>query len=229
MYSETRVSTPIDPSTKDINTPAEEDSSVAETLRREWHEYITNPWMLVVVLLILFGLLSQLKSRHVVTESNAVGQEFPQLYMTDVNVREFNDLGELAYQIRTEQITQYQIDLNAPSPEDYYLLRQPVFTFYEKHPTPWQISSINARGLADGKVMDLQGDVVIQQDSNEFGLLTANTETLTIHTDTQFAQTDKAVTMRSPKSQMDAIGMKANLQENHIEMLSNVKVVYEPQ
>ncbi len=44
----------------------------------------------------------------------------------------------------------------------------------------------------------------------------------------QYAETSKAVKMRSPRGQHEAIGMRADLSKDHIELLSEVRGTYEP-
>ena len=204
-------------------------ASTAIKSRSPWRDWLTNPWLLVAFLIVFFAVVSQFKSSGVISDAETDAVEFPQIYMTNVNIREYAENGDLTHQISTEKIVQYQIEADAPSARDYYLLHKPVFTFYDKNPTPWQASADIGQGLTDGKIIELKENVVIKQHTNDYGLLTLETQALQIETRSQFAHTDKAVTMRGPKAQVDAIGMQARLSENKVNMLSNVRVTYEQQ
>lgn len=194
--------------------------------RREW---LANPWLLAIFAVIGVGAFYWQSSLETLIAPHESAKEFPMIYMTGVNVREFGPSGELTHQITSDKIVQYQMNLEAASPNDYFLFTKPIFTFYENQPTPWQVSSESARGVAGGNLMTLSNNVVIQQDSVEHGLITAKTEELLINTKAQTAETDKPVNMRNNRMTIDAIGMQANLQDNNVLMKSNVKVFYAPQ
>lgn len=213
------------PNPQPLESEAPQEEAALQDNKRDW---FANPWILISFLVIAFCVFYWRNSLESIFVPQDSAKEFPIVYMNGANIREFSASGELHHQITSQEIVQYQVDLETPSADDYFLLIKPIFTFYEKHPTPWQVSSDNARGLIGGKVMTLTNNVVIQQDSAEHGLMTANTEELLIDTATQTAQTEQAVSMRNQRMTIDAIGMHADLQENSVLMKSNVKVFYAP-
>ena len=67
-----------------------------------------------------------------------------------------------------------------------------------------------------------------RQTSEKQGEITITTSDLRLNTREQFAETSKAVIMRTAKSQINAIGMRADIKRDYIQLLSNVKGTYEP-
>ena len=69
--------------------------------------------------------------------------------------------------------------------------------------------------------------MLARQTSEKQGEITIATSELRLNTQQQFAETDKAVTMRAAKSEITAVGMRAEMKREHIELLSHVKGTYE--
>lgn len=70
--------------------------------------------------------------------------------------------------------------------------------------------------------------MLLSQQSAEQGLITINTESLTAKPKQQFVETDKAVKIRAEQTQIDAIGMTADLATSQLQLNSQVNATYEP-
>ena len=80
----------------------------------------------------------------------------------------------------------------------------------------------------NGELFTLNTDVLVQQESQTQGIVSINTAELRLNTREQFAETSKAVTMRSAKTQLETTGLRAYIKQDRIELLSNVTGTYEP-
>jgi lipopolysaccharide export system protein LptC len=193
------------------------------------HQYIPIPWILAFTLVICFFAFSlRQKSDVVGYEYDSSG--FPQFYMKQVETREFDAQGKLHYQLSTPQVTHYQVHPDGPSDGDYTLIERPDMGFYDADETaaPWLVTAETGRSETNGQLIHLLDNVLVQQQTPSQGLIQITTSELRVRAKEQFAETDKAVKMRSAKGQIDAIGMDADLAQSRLQLKSQVKAVYDP-
>lgn len=193
-------------------------------------QYLPAPWLLVVALVACFVGLSLLRSQDdSPTLPTHNDKAFPQVFMNNVQTREYDEQGKLRYELSTPRISHYQVNPEAPSTDDYTLINAPQITFYDAgDKAPWRVTATHGRSEANGHLLRLLENVLIQQESTDQGLLQITTTELNVRTREQFAETDKAVNMRSAKGRMDAIGMSADLAESRVQLHSQVNAVYDP-
>ena len=193
------------------------------------HQYLPIPWLVVGLLFVLFFVFVLQPKKEQQRAPYGDSSSFPQFYMETIETREFDHQGQLHYQLNTPQITHVQIDPNSPSNADYTLIKQPQMQFYgDQQQAPWRLSAQWGRSENNDELLRVYDEVDMQQTSATQGLLQMTTSELRVRVKEQFAETDKAVKMRSAKGQIDAVGMKAQLSESRIELTSQVKAVYEP-
>lgn len=192
------------------------------------HQYVPAPWLIAFALVICFFAFSlRQKAELVGYEYDSSG--FPQIYMKAVETREFDAQGKLHYQLSTPQVTHYQANPDGTSDADYWLIERPDMAFYDAETTaPWLVTATSGRSEANGQLIRLLDNVLIQQRTPTQGLIQITTSELQVRASEQLAETDKAVTMRSAKGQIDAIGMDADLAQSRLQLKSQVKAVYDP-
>ena len=162
-------------------------------------------------------------------EPIAESSRFPQAYMTDIALREYNPTGTLSNTLATRSAEYFQINPQQMGPQDYTLLEQPRMIFSsESGVSPWYLTAEQGRINQNGEQVTLLDNVQAQQQSTTQGLIELLTSELHLHTVRQYAETDKAVKMRAQQGQLDTLGMKAFLSEDRIELLSQVRGIYEP-
>ncbi len=192
------------------------------------HQHIPGPWLIAGMLVLCYFLFSlRQKDDPVGYQYDPSG--FPQTFMKQVQTREFDSEGKLGFELTTPEVTLYQPDIEGPSAKDYTLIDAPKMIFYNtQNGTPWRLSATHGRSESNNELIRLLGDVVIQQNSPSQGLMRITTDELQVRTREQFAETDKAVKMRSAKGQIDALGMDADLVQSRLQLKSQVKAVYDP-
>lgn len=186
------------------------------------------PWLVVIVLVILFATMKYTNKEDSVAPAQVAVKNFPQSYITDVEVRQYDRDGSIHYQMNTPLIRRFQAK-STPSEQDYSLIETPVFMLINDPQKPgWFVTAQEGRLEGNDVWFTLTKEVLARQTSEKAGETTISTSDLRLNTQDQFAQTDKAVTMRAAKSQITAVGMRANMKREHIALLSNVKGTYEP-
>jgi lipopolysaccharide export system protein LptC len=192
------------------------------------HQYVPVPWLIAFALVVCFFAFS-LRQKTELAGYEYDSSGFPQIYMKAVETREFDAQGKLHYQLSTPQITHYQVNPEGPSDGDYTLIERPDMAFYDAEAkAPWLVTANSGRSEADGELIRLLDNVLIRQQTSTQGLIEITTSELQVRASEQFAETDKAVKMRSAKGQIDAIGMDADLAQSRLQLKSQVKAVYDP-
>ena len=186
------------------------------------------PWLVVVVLVIVFVTMKYSSPEDKATEQQEAAKIFPHTYLTEVEIRQFDQDGALHYQMNSPLIRSFQVK-DSPSTEDYSLFQTPVFVLVNDPQKPgWFVTAQEGRLDSENKWFTLTQDVLARQTSEKHGETTLTTTDLRLNTQDQFAETGKAVTMRAAKSEITGVGMRADMKREHIELLSNVKGTYEP-
>jgi lipopolysaccharide export system protein LptC len=190
---------------------------------------LPKQWLALIALLVM-GLLLLEKSPTVLLDPvDTESSEFPYAYMTNIETTEFDTSGEMRYKLTTPAARFYQLDPTTPGPQDYTLIDHPRILFYAEGDTsPWYLSAVKGRTDASGERVHLSTDVEAQQDSKRHGLIRVTTSELLVHPAQQYAETDKAVKMRARQNEIETQGMRAYLDEDRIELLSQVRGTYAP-
>ena len=186
------------------------------------------PWIVVLAVLVIFSLINYNSDTQPDSTPQNDEKPFPHFYLTEVNLYEFNAQGNLQVQMNTPLVRHFQPDEKA-SPRDFTLFASPHIIFAGRNDrADWDISASEGRSEKDGNLFILSNNVVATQQSDKQGLTTITTSELQVNSREQFAHTDKAVTMRTAKTQLNTVGLHADIQSDRIKLLSNVKGSYEP-
>lgn len=144
----------------------------------------------------------------------------PDFYMQGATVIQYSNRGHLKQQMDAQLIQHF--------PEgDFTLAEAPKITLFHSDGTPWYISAAKGRGTQNNDVIDLWDNVELQRTLPRT-TQNLNTEKLTIINSKNLALTDQKVTITDASTRLDATGMKAYIDENRIEFLSNVRVNHDP-
>ncbi|WP_111641164.1 LPS export ABC transporter periplasmic protein LptC [Marinimicrobium alkaliphilum] len=156
-------------------------------------------------------------------------ERFPNAYLRGAQSWEYDAEGALGYQLAAPEVEHFQQSPGRTSPRDYILFHNPEMTFHSADgDAPWQVRADTGRSEEEGERVTLEGQVRGWKRPVDGGLLELTTERLELRPEQQFAQTDKAVTIRTPQGVTRSIGMRAYLDQDRIELLANVRGDYEP-
>lgn len=112
----------------------------------------------------------------------------------------------------------------AVNPDETSELSHPYYVLYRAGGEPWHVRSERGRVSADGKVVMLLGKVDIwRNDASGARDLDVRTEDLRVLPDAEYGETAERVTIRTPASTSEGVGMRAWLDESRLELLSRVR------
>lgn len=114
--------------------------------------------------------------------------------------------------------------------DDTTELDTPHLTVFQDDEPPWEIDAEQAWVSADGSLVLLSGEVIIERAPGiETPPTTIITSNLRVQPREDYAETDEAVRVESESDWLDAIGMRAWLRPpSRITFLSDVKGSYVP-
>ena len=103
-------------------------------------------------------------------------------------------------------------------------LSNPRYVLYRAEGEPWHVRSERAQVSADGTVLLLMGKVDIwRNDASGARALDIRTEHLKVLPDSEYGETEEAVTIRTPAGTSTGVGMRAYLDETRFQLLSQVR------
>ncbi|GMG86602.1 LPS export ABC transporter periplasmic protein LptC [Biformimicrobium ophioploci] len=133
----------------------------------------------------------------------------------------FDKNGLLAYQFNSDKLTYFQY-----TRRDRADLVNPEIIFFEESEPRWQVTARTGRATNNGSNVVFRGNVVIER-SGAGAESKLSTSELQMKPHDKYAHTNKTVTISNLGSQITGKGMKADLNKNHLELLSEVESTYE--
>ena len=108
-------------------------------------------------------------------------------------------------------------------------LHQPELEIFRQDRPPIIVNADKGWVTSNNEVILLTGNVYLHQ-NDEFGNLKVEliTEDVRVLVDQKYAETDQPATLISGRTVVNSIGMRAYLQEQRLEFLSNVRTTIEP-
>ncbi|UTF59685.1 LPS export ABC transporter periplasmic protein LptC [Gilvimarinus sp. DA14] len=157
------------------------------------------------------------------TDTRAGVSIAPETYIIGMSDRAYDTAGTLKHTLHAERVDYYQAE-----GQNRGDIIAPQLEFYSEGKAPWYLSA--ARGTADNQhqTLMLEQEVTAHSDHPKFGRVTISTDDLLIDTQRQYAHTSKPVTMLSARGKTTATGLNADLDEGQIELLAEVKSLYDP-
>ena len=150
---------------------------------------------------------------------------YPNAIMDGATTRQFDANGNIEYELISDQIRFFE---ETEQYSDAYIeYKNPEFMFYaEDQREPITVTSEKGYSFDGGETIELNDKVTLVQPLENGELYQVDTDTLTILPTQQFAETDKPVIITQKIGVTTATGLKANLKQQRIELLSNVRGNY---
>lgn len=181
------------------------------------------------MLLVLAGgiMLWEFSPEQMLRDPEPVRADFPQAYVIGSHSRQFDEQGQLRYVLVTEEVNHYQYHANRASDRDYTWVENPDITLLDPEQPPWYLTAERGRSNPGDDSLTLIEQVRLWQEA-ERGLVEMTTPEITLWPERQFAKTYKPVKMRAPGGNQEAVGLEADLGEDRIQLLSEVRGTYAP-
>lgn len=177
-------------------------------------------FLLMIGLVVSFWLARDLLSPAAAEQGKEANT--PDSYMNDVHYVQYDNQGHWQSTLDVKHMVHY-------SQQDTAKLEQPRLISTGKDKLIWIITADHGISHDGGKVLDLQGHVVVQRlDNGTQKTMQLNTESLVAYPKKKYAETNQPVTITQPGSVMKAIGMTADMNTGDIKLLNQAQGVYEP-
>lgn len=108
-------------------------------------------------------------------------------------------------------------------------LQQPYLVLYDPGKPPWHVRSERGWVSPDNSLMLLLGEVHIWRNTRDGEPnLEIDTEDLRVFPEERIGETEQPVVISTPRSRTHSMGMRAYMEQNRLELLSQVRTVVEP-
>lgn len=142
-----------------------------------------------------------------------------EFYINNPLITQFNQQGALDSVMHSEQIRQNPADNSVD-------ITQPQLNLFRNGEPSWTIKAQTGTIYNKGNTVDLQQQVTAVTHDRQTVL---NTPQMLVFPNQQTAHTDKPVTLKNHNGFTRAIGLQADLNTRQIDLLNNVRGLYEPQ
>jgi len=175
---------------------------------------------LLVVVLILASLsgwwLSELRKQP--SPAIAPDDTHYDYFLTNFDANVVNEQGKTIYLLKAAYMEHFPLNNRA-------VLTQPHFTLLEPTST-WEAQAQNGVIFARQQTLDLSGNVVVRQTAKTTAAVILTTDKLHINVKQKTLQTASKVKIQSGKDTIIATGLRANLANGQLELLSRVQGQY---
>ncbi len=184
----------------------------------------SDRWKLALVLIVIAGFsywtLEKL-TEDSTTNLNKLAH-YPDYYMENFTTLTMNQDGTPKNRLNATYMAHYPDDNTSE-------LHKPELEIFRVDRPPIMVTADNGWLTSNNDVILLSGNVYLHQ-NDEFGNLKVEliAEDARVLVDQKYAETDKAATLITKRSVTNSIGMRAYLQEQRMEFLSNVQTTIEP-
>jgi lipopolysaccharide export system protein LptC len=180
------------------------------------------PLLVIGLLALLSGwLYQQVQQRHTPAYGNQ--RHDPDAFADDFDLSTFDADGRLVHRLWAKRMDHYPDD-------DSTALAEPYLELYRPHAKPWQARALKGWVGAGGAEVLLEDQVKIHRPASaEQPAADLHTRKLRIFPDRDFAETDVAISYRSAGLRVEAIGMRAYMDQGRVELLDRVRAVQQPQ
>lgn len=180
-------------------------------------------WLFLTLILLATSGWYFAKSPEEVLLDNQILIKTPDMYVADLTVKQFDEQGKLAHQIKTPGL------FHIPQDDRYQIRTPDVFVFHQ-HNDIWHIQSQKASLIQGGETITFDDNVVISQMTalSQAAVSVMKTESLTYLPKTKKALTSRFVSFEQAGTQIESEGMEAWLAEKKVHLLHKARGHYVP-
>ncbi|MCW9023598.1 MAG: LPS export ABC transporter periplasmic protein LptC [Gammaproteobacteria bacterium] len=176
--------------------------------------------LLIVAMLAAFGnwLLSSIE--QTAQQQARPLRHDPDYYFEDLHARVYYADGRPHYELEATGLKHYPDD-------DSIDITRPILQMFRPSQPPWLLLADEGQVLNAGTLIHLFGEVDITQPGDAQTEMKLLTRDLHIYADRDYAETDAAVRITQGPNLTTATGMRADLRNGRLELLSNTRGKYE--
>ena len=146
----------------------------------------------------------------------------PDFFMENFTTTTTDEQGQLRRRIEADYMAHF------PDTDTNEFTRPYLVLYNDRGAMPWHVTSERGWLSAGGEVMFLLGEVHIWRNTPQGKRrLVIETEDLRVLPDADYGETDKTVVITTAHSRSHGVGMRAYMDESRLELLSQVRTVYD--
>ena len=177
---------------------------------------------MILCLLLAAGITGWSVWRQYHPDQDVVLTSRPDYVLHDYEIVSLDKLGKESFTLRGPQLQRDPADKTMT-------LNTPHFEVPDRAGHYWNVDAKRGFVPAGGGQLQLTGEVIAVSPPQSPPATRIETESLTLLLGEHHAQTSDAVTITQPGLTMRGIGMRADLDRQHVSLLSQVKARYVPQ
>lgn len=143
----------------------------------------------------------------------------------NASTKYYDEFGELSYSVESLKLSHFRPENE--NEESYTIAESPQIQVFQ-HTTPWQISADLGK-VSEDRTITLSDNVILIGKGENNEITEMRTSKLIYDPAQKLASTDEAVTIVSPRGNITATGMIADISERKIRLLSKVKGQHTPE
>ena len=175
--------------------------------------------VLIILLAIASGSIFNSMDK-IPVQAEKTPRHVPDYFLQNFTATTMNKQGSPDYKVTASSLDHFPDD-------DSMKLQQPVFSFYENKQQTWSAQANEAVILQRQNIILLTGDVILKQVSvKEQTPLLLTAKQLTIEPEKRQASTISTIKLKKGNNYIEAYGMRADLNKNKIEFLSETRSHY---
>ena len=140
--------------------------------------------------------------------------------MVNAITTQFDKTGEIDHRLKADEVRHLPVG-------DITNAKNPEVSLPNTNGIAWDISAKEGRMTDNNNIITFWRNVVVIRNTPP-NILNLKTSKLTFVASLNLAHTDKKVVVIDNSTHIKAIGMKAYLEKNNIQFLSNVRVTHDP-
>ena len=184
--------------------------------------YLTLAALLVVTLL-YFG---ETQKNPLVPQKEPT-ERFPYAFAENARTSHYSKEGELDYTFEAELLEYYRQKNEDETIEEYTIVTLPKVVIYMED-QPWYIDAKEGLYNEHENKLILWNDVIVKQSGQAGKDTQLMTQRLEIYPVEKLAETREPVKITSPLGEIEAVGMRADLAQGKIKLLSKVRGKHVP-
>jgi lipopolysaccharide export system protein LptC len=177
----------------------------------------------VILLVILIGAFSNWMLTSMDTSPRIIPRESrhePDYFLKNFTATSMNREGAAQHRLQAEYLEHYPDD-------DSVELTRLTLDLYRRDLPPWTARAEQGVVYERGERIELSGNVRLHRPATAEGeALTLLTEALTVYPQREYAETDAAVTITGERSDTRAVGMRLDVGQGLLELLSKTRGTY---
>lgn len=181
---------------------------------------IKNLFLILMAASVL--IMSTLFVLHYSPHEKLIGKntsDTPDGYIKNAVITEINSLGQAKYTLKTKEAIHYP-------EQDLYIMLEPDLVTYNESGVDWTINANHGQTRDNHDEIELWDNVIATQPGEEE--LTITTSYIQYWPNNAYAETDQLVTLAQPGTYLEGIGLRAYLDTQRVELLSNIKQTQQP-